>query len=522
MTYESSKRGRQHHTFLFRHCVRSTKSKVKLYNGDTKASTHIADYIAKPLPKWNTPDEWCTETAIEIMKNTGGFLVDTIFVGDDRANKRIKLRFISDTSQRDVDTSLALSLGMTAASLKYKNFLIDGLSNLRLDHALFHPFDNRDYSRTTRCDKYYKQNQIATDIEHRLKIVPPPDSDLFAALTLLQHLGGKGDSSLFSIEPPSEIYLNRTEMKLAGAINVIKLLAQMLFYSRAGGIDPPFLHKATLETVYEILEWVHWSRSVLSVDNVEIATQGAVISEAILQSLEDGHLGEDTCASDYDICATVFVGHDSTIDAVATALALRWKLKPPYRSGRDSIGEYLPTPPGGAMHFVHDERVGSLQLAYIYPVYFSGKGSQWVLNKTGILESVPMTLKLPIESSTTSRSSETATLISSVDSFPFGMRKRMLSILTLYPGSNDCYKDILNITSISSSPEHERLHLTFAGIVVRNLFLVMTLIVCTFLICKRILTYPRQAEYSNVLADDVHVNIECVRIKEVTESTLTP
>ena len=519
MSYDSSHRGRRHHAFLFRHCVRSTKSKVKLYNGDSKASTHIADYIAKPLPNWNTPDKWCTETAMEIMQNTGGFLVDNIFVGDDRTNKRIKIRFVSDTSQRDVDTSLALSLGMNAASLKHQNFHIDGLSNLRLDHALFQPFDDGDYSRTTRCAEFYAPNQIATDIEHRLNTVPPPDSDLLAVLTLLHHLGGKGDSSLFSIEPPSDMYLNRTEMKLAGAINVIKLIGQMLFYSRAGGIDPPFLHKATLDSVYEILEWVHWSRSVLSVDNVEVATQGAVIAEAILQSLNGGHFGEDTCGSDYDICATVFVGHDSTIDAVATALALRWKLKPPYRTGRDSIGEYVPTPPGGAMHFIHDESEGCLELAFIYPVFFSGKGSQWVLNKTGILESVPMTLKFPIEGVTISRSSEIATLISSVDSFPFGMRKMMLSILTLYPGSYDCYKDILNSTTIFSSLEQERSDMTFAGLLVSNLFLVMTLVACTFLIRRRIQTFPRQAKYSHVLADDIQINIECVRLEEATQTT---
>jgi hypothetical protein len=76
MSDKHMKRRRNRHAFLFRHCVRSTKSNIELYNGGENASQHAADYTARPLPKWNSPDEWCTETATEIMQNTGSFLLE--------------------------------------------------------------------------------------------------------------------------------------------------------------------------------------------------------------------------------------------------------------------------------------------------------------------------------------------------------------------------------------------------------------------------------------------------------------
>ena len=54
---------------------------------------------------------------------------------------------------------------------------------------------------------------------------------------------------------------------------------------------------------------------------------------------------------------------------IATALGIRWKLGPPYRSGIDSAGEYVPTPPGASMHFEYDLETGALDLSYLYPVY---------------------------------------------------------------------------------------------------------------------------------------------------------
>lgn len=430
MTDKLLDHGRKFHTFLFRHCVRSTGKKVKLYNGDTRASNHASDYTDGELPQWNTPSEWCTETAMEIMQNTGSFLLENILLRKaGGAKKRIRVQIISDTSQRDVDTSLALSLGIINASLRYQDLQIDGLDDLRLDHALFEPLDSVSGANTNdapRCAAYYSPSQTIIDIEQRLKAVPPPESGLEAMLALFEKIGGVGHSgTLFNITPPSTMYLNRTEKRLAGAINIVKFFAQMLFYSRAGDIDPPFLPTATLDEVYQALEWAHWTRSVLSIDNVDAATQGAVVADAIIQSLQNGQYGGDYCADDYDVCATLFVGHDSTIDAVATALGLRWKLRPPYRSGGDGIGEYLPTPPwGGAMYFMHEEQSNIVELAYLHPVYSSKKTTAWKLNKTGILESVPMALKPPIDSSIFAGSSELSTMVTFLHSFPDGMRER--------------------------------------------------------------------------------------------------
>jgi hypothetical protein len=508
MTDKYPDHGRKFHTFLFRHCVRSTKKKVKLYNGDKSASNHASDYTKKDLPQWNTPSEWCTETAMDILQSTGSFLLENILLREEGgARKRIRVQIISDTSQRDVDTSLALSLGMANASFRYQDLQIDGLDDLRLDHALFDPLDDgSNTNNVPRCAAYYSPNQTITDIERRLKAVPPPEPGLEAMLALFEKIGGVGHAgTLFSIKPPSTMYLNRTEMKLAGAVNIVKIFAQMLFYSRAGDIDPPFLPKATLDDVYQALEWVHWSRSVLSIDNVEAATQGAVVADAILQSLQDGQYGGEYCADDYDVCATLFVGHDSTIDAVATALGLRWKLRPPYRSGRDSIGEYVPTPPGGAMYFMHKEQSDIVELAYLYPVYSSKKTSAWKLNKTGSLESVPMALKLPIDSSTSAGSSELSTIVTFLHSFPGGMRERMHAILTTFPGATGCYQDIIDRTKLSQNQNQVALQLwdkQFCGrIIVGTLLITFSLALTTLFFAKKIKASTGRAVYSNELLE---------------------
>jgi len=496
----SVSRERKRHTFLFRHCVRSTKSKVKLYNGNQDALKHAADYTTKKIPKWNTPEEWCTETGIEIMRNTGAFVLENILLRDGEAAKNIKVQFLADTSQRDVDTALAMSLGMQDAARKFQGLQVDGLADLRLDHALFEPLEPDELSTTTRCATYFSTNQTADDIEQRIKDVLPPEPGLIEMLKLIEALGGVGKAGkLGSIEPRSDYSLNRTELKLAGAVNVVKLFGEMMFYSRASGIYHPFLQKATLEDVYQILEWVSWSRSVLSIDNVEVTTQGAVIAEFILKSMEGGQFGELSCPDDYDLCATVLVGHDSTIDAVASALGLRWKLRPPYLSGKDSIGEYVPTPPGGGMHFMYNEQSDTLELSYLYPVYFTGHESKWELNTTGILESVPMSLTLPIYNLTSYiNSSIETTVVSSLNSVRSSMRNRMFSILTQYPGSLDCYSDIQDHQRVTSPQSELPMELrgesyryfTFAAMI-----LTFSVVLCTLLIIKRTRTSDNREKY---------------------------
>jgi hypothetical protein len=166
---------RNHHAFLFHdHVQRSKKSVIKLHNREKNASQHFANCAAIPLPKWKTPDEWGTETAADIIQKTGRFLLESILLGGDtsaRAAKKIKMQSITtDTSQQDVDTVLALLLGMTEeASLNYPDLQLDRASNLRFNHALFQPPDVDDNTTTTRCNAKCSLTQTASCTERPLK-----------------------------------------------------------------------------------------------------------------------------------------------------------------------------------------------------------------------------------------------------------------------------------------------------------------------------------------------------------------
>ena len=127
---------------------------------------------------------------------------------------------------------------------------------------------------------------------------------------------------------------------------------------------------------------------------------------------------------------------------IATALGIRWKLGPPYRSGIDSAGEYVPTPPGASMHFEYDLETGALDLSYLYPVYplddtdvdFSLKKAPLVFypelnSMEGLVKVSQKGLSTLI--SPTKHSDKSASLEA--------LRKRLLSTLDEFPEATKCY-----------------------------------------------------------------------------------
>jgi hypothetical protein len=492
------RRPQQHHVFVFRHCARSTGSIVKLQpfphplvNSTTKKGSdtsnteqaaqeqylyNASDFTASPLPLWNTPDMWCTEGGMAVMKETGKFLwnnkINVIPTSDlDNDTLRIKFQFITDTSQRDVDTSFALAEGLseaaiTSAAASDESIVIDGLDDIVYDPVLFSPLENNTHWQSSRststgaplCKTVFTHDQLNHDIDLRYQQAPAPVPGLVATLKLLRDLGGVGPMG-----PPAEN--EEHEVGYEKYVNVVKIFAQMMFYSRASGIQPPFLPNATRDEVYRLLDWVDWSRSVLYIDNVESVTNGAVLAQAVLEVLETGHYNGGSARSDhlddgaireneddYDIRITIIVGHDGNQNTLASALGVRWQLPAPYQSRlQDSA-----TPPGSALHFSHDVDSGSLEMSFLYPVF----GTDWALNQTSAMGSVPLLL---VDSSSDKVLSNAvkvdnnagATEIGASDDGRSGvqrLREHLFSILREYPGAMECYDAAVSRTVSSSSP----------------------------------------------------------------------
>jgi hypothetical protein len=520
-------RPQQHHVFVFRHCTRSTgKLHLQPFPRTTKKGSdeteqaeqeqslyNASDFTASPLPIWNTPDMWCTEGGMAIMKETGKFLWNnkinviptTDLDYDDTV--RIKFQFITDTSQRDVDTSFALAEGLSEAAIASaaeESIVIDGLDDIVYDPVLFSPLENNTHwqsshtastsmsTSTPLCKTVFTQEQLDRDIDLRYQKVPPPEPGLVATLQLLRDLGGVGPMG-----PPAKKEEN--DEGFEKYVNVVKMFAQMMFYSRASGIQPPFLPNATSNEVYRVLDWVHWSRSVLNIDNVESVTDGAVMAHAVLEVLETGKYNGGSPRSDqldggamqedkddYDIRITIIVGHDGNQNTLASALGVRWQLPAPYQSRlQDSA-----TPPGSALHLSHDTDLGSLDMSFLYPVF----GTDWTLDQTSAMGSVPLSL---VDSSSDTLSNAVkvdkgagATEIGASDDGRSGvqlLREHLFSILREYPGAMECYDAAVSRTVSSSSPmmhvdsNANKINWLIAGTLIGNAFLIL----CFFITRKK-------------------------------------
>jgi len=500
MSSSSSKR-RKNHVYFFRHCVRSTRNNVKFYNDtniDSSAKQYSAgDFTASPMPNWNTPEMWCTQHGMTLIQQIAKYIVKNTILQSNNNSKnptspKVKIQIVSDASQRDVDTSFAIYEGIRSSTNAFSNgnISIIGLDDVQYDPNLFKPLDNNF------CPKPYTRNQLVKDIQNRLDKVPPPESNLDNVLKILENLGGIGKAgSLLDIDnyntkdDPFPLSSYTPKIKLQGPINIVKLYAQIMFFSRAGGVTPPFLPHATPEQVYKSIAWIHWMKSILDVDNVDSATRGVVMAQGILEALVNGHywngmdslvdtrsstptIKEEEEEEEYDITNIVFfVGHDSNLNQIATAFGLRWNLDVPYYNGNkdDNIDytEYIPTPPGSALHFEYDWNSEALEMSYLYPVFPLGDDDKEVRFETTAVNFNPpldnmdgkirisklrqkSTLVIPT-TTTTNKSNKgpmTETVVSSASLTV--LQQRIDQTLERWPQAMDCYEKARNQSSHSS------------------------------------------------------------------------
>lgn len=389
------------HIFVFRHCLRSTKSNVNLNDGNGKQSVQSFfsgdDKEARIIPSWNTPENWCTEEGINIMQRTGAWLAESTTINDlhfTTSNKN-KLRVVSDTSQRDLDSALSLVNGILSGRDNRSP-----LPSIELNPDLFHPTKNSTFGAgPPLCDPVDEQIRVA-QIQKRLGSIAPP--------SLLQNIWKLINDTVAPLKipilPSSDIIkLNRTRLDLIGPVNFVKYMAQTLLYSRASSLLP---QSSIDDQLQKLLPWIAWQRSIVDVGNSMAAQRGAVLINFLLEAM-----GTRTSEN------TIFLfGHDSTLNSLATALNVSWTL-PFY--GADSA-----TPPGSAIHFYYDRKrdnvksgADAVQMELLYPTYFSKGGS---INSTGILESLPL---------------------ASFDSWS-EFKDHALFQLKQYPGAVECFENV--------------------------------------------------------------------------------
>lgn len=436
----SPQKKKKQHVLLFRHCVRSTDARVVWYNSTNSSAVPLRDFwppLIQPevvAPNWNVPTNWCTEQSVQQMHDTGIFIYNTFLRSVSGDARPFKFRFLSDMVQRDADSTLALQEGLASAYMADLNTNTSSLSSSNLHVTeyvphLFDPFVATSISADPVCSLQVTSTQWLQEIHTRLHNIRPPTMSMWDTLKVLQLVDENAPKKESHNDTPTLVFDINNGPRMTGMINVIKLAVQTLFYSRAAGIAPlVFLPGVTNTQIYQqLLPWVHYSRSILNVGTTEAASRGAVLLRTMVEAMQ--HSEEDT--------VTVLVGHDTDLDAVATALHAVWAFDAPYSTAEERVDWYS-TPPGSAMYMTHEpameEDDAIVTLSYLYPVFDLNEGTilSW--------ESVPLQLRNVSSSLEHFPMNENATTLTFAQ-----FQTQLRTNLQRYSGATECYDRALDI-----------------------------------------------------------------------------
>eukprot|EP00797_Seminavis_robusta_P006198 Sro1411_g270410.1 n/a (331) ;mRNA; r:21166-22158 len=235
---------------------------------------------------------------------------------------------------------------------------------------------------------------------------------------------------------------------MEGAPALLKHMAQLAFYSRAGNASQIFLpHMTNAELYQRLLPWVYWTRDVAQINNPREATFGAVWARALALILDQGHLhrttDEDEDANSLTT-VTIVVGHDGDLDAIATALGVRWKAPPPYQP---QSAEYLVTPPVSGIHAKHTIRTGipnRMDMSFLCPVYSMLEDDEqddaWVWNSSGILEQSPLIWRNSKTAARWKTSSDGVSTYLEGENVIDSLQQQVLQTLAPYTGATTCWE----------------------------------------------------------------------------------
>ena len=374
------------HVLLLRHCFRSTSNTVKVCdkdNANSERNVNITEYIDAPMPDYGVPPMWCLDHGMDIIKATGTYIVDHILFPNsstsmDIPNRHVTIRMVSDTSLRDSDTAFALSNGMAARLLESpQQVSFEGLDTILYHPGLFKPekspYDTRAASPLCPRTEYTTQD-VSNQVRDQLNNLDP--TQVQKAIDLLQRRGAVSqawDPEFWNRgECPGEVGLG---------LGLLLQAAELLFYSRAGRIPEPFVPDMTFEEVYEILQVADIIRSMKRVDNVKAAKNGLVLAKSVLHAFQQQQQQQQQHeeVESNIIKVTIFVGHDTDIDHLATALGLRWELSKPYKhDAMTSVSDdgtniqQVATPPGSGIIFSKTDPSDTISMQYLFPTQPTG------------------------------------------------------------------------------------------------------------------------------------------------------
>jgi hypothetical protein len=318
--------------FLVRHCIRSTPSQVDMCDGTTTTTLHPLPY---GVPDWNTPEYFCTAGGLQRITSLGAYLTD-------KSNEEYELSFdriVADPIQRDADTAFALAVALGIDTIEYRP-------------EIFHPEVlcplTNDYTLETvaRIEKRLHEVPMPANLEDTLSVLRTKLEGekhvlMEDGVASNKHTITATKSSIFAdANTQVRVRPNSNETCLSGSINAVKLFAQQLFFARASGIG---FRTTDFPNPIEYEPWVSYSRNMLFTNTVDAAVRGSILIQHMLHAKQ----------------STIFVGHDSDINALSTVLELNY-----------SLPEYglTATPPGSGL-LVGFTRGGAVEVKYLYPTF---------------------------------------------------------------------------------------------------------------------------------------------------------
>jgi hypothetical protein len=376
-------------------------------------SSDASDYVADELPEWWVPDYWCTPKGMDLVENNGAWLVDSGIVSSDS-----HVELIADTySHRNVDTAYRLSLGIQD-ELEEDSSTVTGLELIRTNSFIFRPDDDGTCGFVT--------DGIDEAIQERLDSLPRPDINFRHALRLLEEIAGTGEVGSLVQTVPLHPKFDYDDWNLTGAAALLQKFGEILFLARAGLDSQDFAPDASVEQVYELLQYHHWFRSVLNVDNNWSAMSGAAWAKVAMLVLSKGALFGAPPHRSSSSTVTIITGHDDDLNTFATALGVNWDL-PEYQSHP----EFVPTPPSSGFHLVRDTDTDEVEASFLYPVYHKQGLQGWETDFSGDLKRVPLIWK----GNNSFKPRGQQSLVPSLAD----LESHFFSTLEKFPGAMDCY-----------------------------------------------------------------------------------